>query len=210
MKTVRRNGLQSDQFGAGHQADADDEDRILLIWMIELGQRGDDSLKPGDSEMLRRFVTPVAIAHARHKPSPVAVYKLAAEVRRFMLDRSPWNFPVKGVLFVDWFGPNASGAWMFTDWQTTFRFRAVNLLKGYGSLVRKCLREGCERLFVAVKRQVYCSAQCSQRARFAKHWHGLSAEARYEKRREWYIKQIRKVRGSAAANRAGKRTPKGE
>ena len=184
-------------------------DEAHLKWLLELGQRDSDSLTPIDEVMFSSFVGPYTATEL--KPSPGAVRKLATDVCGLTNERSAWEFSVNNTQrVVEWSGPYAFASFKTANLQTAFRLRAADLLAEYAAQVHKCERVECGRLFVAVRRQTYCSPQCSQRARFMKYWNSLSAKERREKRHLHYVEQIRKVRGSVAANRVGKRAPEGE
>jgi hypothetical protein len=184
-------------------------DEAHLKWLLELGQRDSDSLTPIDEVMFSSFVGPYTATEL--KASPGVLRKLATDVCRLANERSGWKFSVNNTQrLVEWSGPYAFTSFETTDWQTAFGLRAADLLAEYAAQVHKCERVECRRLFVAVRRQTYCSPHCSQRARFMKYWNSLSAKERREKRHLHYVEQIRKERGSSAANRVRKRTPKGE
>lgn len=185
-------------------------DQDHLRWLLDLGQREDDSFKPADEVMLSSFVglygaTPEA------KTPPDMLRKLAAEVRVKMIEKGTWEFQLQDTeRVVQWSGAYAIGHFKTSDWQTAFRLRAAELVTEYAEQVRKCARAECGRLFVAVKRQAYCSTRCSQSARFARYWKRLPKKERRQKRHQQYVKQVRKERGSAVANQVGSREPKGE
>jgi hypothetical protein len=91
-------------------------------------------------------------------------------------------------------------------------FRTVqalsNLLGKSPRLIRKCEREGCERLFIPHKRQTYCSPQCSQRARFEKFRGSFTDEQWREKRRNEHVKKIAETKGIGAARHVRRRAPR--
>ena len=76
-------------------------------------------------------------------------------------------------------------------WLDGFWIAMVLLLQQHGHEVRRCDREGCDRLFVKVKRAQYCSPQCSQRVRSAR-WYADHQDAAQETRREAYAAGVRR------------------
>ena len=71
---------------------------------------------------------------------------------------------------------------------------AADLLGEFGDRVRKCSATGCTRIFLAVKRQAYCSPRCSQGVRtqkfLAAHRDVLNA------RRRQHYAQVLKAKGA--------------
>ncbi len=203
---------QSGSFESGEDwaRDKASRDEADLGWLLESAQREEAS--PIDEAMLPSFLRPYATTEPKCSPDVLRkVRKLAVAICRSVRERGTWEFPVHSThRVVTWSGPYAVAAFRTNDWQTAFCLRAAELVAAYSGQLRKCARAECGRLFVAVKRQAYCSSQCSQSARFAKYWNSLSAKKRREKRHQQYVKQVEKERGPGVAEHVRRRAPKGE
>ena len=52
--------------------------------------------------------------------------------------------------------------------RSAFILRALTVLQAAGNRLRKCADTRCQRLFIAIRRQEYCTRACSDRVRLAK------------------------------------------
>ena len=163
-------------------------------------------MRPGDRQMLKLFVG--QYSQAPRQLSAKAVRKLAVEVYEYISNAKRWEFGLpRARCVVEWEGPSYAFSRLTTpDWRAAFRLRVTDLLSAHARWIRKCERAGCGRVFLADKRQVFCSSKCAQRVRFARYWKKLSSQERYEKRHEHYAETVRRKYGSARVIR--KRTLK--
>lgn len=76
------------------------------------------------------------------------------------------------------------------SWPDIFFVRVAEMLLTFGSLVARCSE--CQTLFLRTRRQTYCSARCSQKAR-SNRWYKTHREEAKLKRRARYATKIRKT-----------------
>lgn len=86
-------------------------------------------------------------------------------------------------------------------WPDIFWWRVAEMLQTFGSVTRRCLH--CQTLFLRIKRQAYCSKQCSGNAR-AKRWYEAHKEEAKERRHLFYVKQVQKEHPKARVQRRNK------
>lgn len=95
-------------------------------------------------------------------------------------------------------------------WSPSFRKRflmaVADVLEAFGEWIRACVRPECRRLFLAVKRQRYCSGKCSQTVRSRRFWSDHRDEL-LEKRRQQYEAKIRRTHPHARVRRRRSATP---
>lgn len=83
------------------------------------------------------------------------------------------------------------------NWPDWFWVGIAALLEEFGSHIERCQAPDCGRLFLRIRRQSYCSAECSQRVR-SRRWYEAHRDEARERRREAYEKEVR-IRSYARA-----------
>lgn len=102
-----------------------------------------------------------------------------------------------------------SGDTLFTaNKDDALLLRTIEALRGNIDSVRKCPRSGCGRLFVPVRRQRYCSTQCSQQVRFERFRSKLEPERWREWRHQQYVRTVAKTKGAKAARHVRRHAPR--
>lgn len=91
------------------------------------------------------------------------------------------------------------------DWPDWFWVGIAALLEKFGSHVERCQAPDCGGLFLRIRRQAYCCAECSQRVR-SRRWYEEHREKARERRRDAYERQIRQKypRAKLASRRAAR------
>jgi hypothetical protein len=159
---------QSAKFYTAQDYAAEQEaiDQAHLIWLLDLGQRAAEPLKPDDLQvMLPSFVG----LYADREPdgSADSLRKLAGEtvgaVRRLVHDGKPWELPTGNIRRVlERIGSHTLAVFRTADWLTAFRLRASDLVAAHSEQIREC--KDCGRVFFSTdKRQLHCSNQCARR-----------------------------------------------
>lgn len=75
-------------------------------------------------------------------------------------------------------------------WPDMFWLAVADLLRIHGDSIRQCPKRDCGKVFIRMKRQDYCSPQCSQSARSKKHY-AANREKRKKDRRAMYERQMK-------------------
>jgi hypothetical protein len=168
-----------------------DFDRAHLRWLLDLGQREDDSLLAGDDVMFAFFVGPHI--EIEKTPSPATLLRTAKEtvasIRRSVLEHTSWEFQVPAMSnAVEWFGFIPISWPKTADWLAAFRLRAVALLIEHYERIRECGRNDCKRLFLAVNnRKEFCSKKCSDKEQFERYVKRIGGKDKWlEKHSEQY------------------------
>jgi hypothetical protein len=92
-----------------------------------------------------------------------------------------------------------------TTTEIKFVLAAFELFTSEGHRIRNCAEPKCNRLFVATKRQAFCSPQCSQRVRTAKY-RKAHREVAQRLRRATYVKKQRAKHGLTVRVASRKKT----
>jgi hypothetical protein len=91
--------------------------------------------------------------------------------------------------------PNGDRPSYHGRWKDTFLMSLADVLQSVGKLLRVCVAQGCEVVFVKRKRMIFCSEKCSGRERMSRF---QKNPARYKaKRRKYYLKSLERTRANA-------------
>jgi hypothetical protein len=83
--------------------------------------------------------------------------------------------------------------------------KAQELLAAEARRLRRCLRQDCGKIFIANKRQVFCSLGCSQDERTERFLSRHSEQELRERRHARYVAMVKRAKGAAAARRIRRR-----
>lgn len=169
----------------------------ILSWV----NKDPATLRKGDWLNLMEDLQGLAFLEKKTGPSPVSPNEtetrtILGEIRNIveaLLRNASWSFVETGVKHI--IGrPRGRVLHLITgNLRSQVLLSVFRILEAEGHRLKRCLE--CKgKIFIAMKRQVYCSIRCSQRVRsrrfFASHRDGL-----YEKRRSANKKRIEKQQG---------------
>jgi hypothetical protein len=199
-----------------------------LAWLIELANAGaDDFLESGKLANAAAEVGYFTLAtwpssKAQRSLTLVDVTTFAAIVREgidALLDHRPWrlNLAITAagtLVFSRTFRAAGDGTvearYESNDQLAIARWRAQELIADKLSVVGKCRRTACGKLFVVFKRQEYCSSQCSQIERTTR-WRKNNPDESSKLRHAAYQRKVAREKGPAVAKLIVRRTTnKGE
>ncbi len=86
-----------------------------------------------------------------------------------------------------------------------FLLNVVDLLQAEGGRIKRCAWEPCGKLFIKLKRGAYCSRDCSQRERTRRYQGKLGSEAWREKRHQYYVRKVERIKGKKFAEKIRRR-----
>jgi len=196
-----------------------------LRWLLAFAQRTPDEFfklskrqREALEAELRLFAEGTEAHEGARPPSPSlrAMMGMAADVRHGihgLVGRSGWGIDIRGPFNINVLGYGMERGYD-GDLRTRVLLTAADLLEreGFPPLrsprVRRCARIACQKLFVAVRRQIYCSGRCSLLERTRKFRSGLSKEEMSRRRHEWYKRRVAKHQGEQIARHVRRRKEK--
>jgi hypothetical protein len=201
--------------------------RRRLTWLVAFAQRMPDEfnkLPRGERESLAAEVVAFASLGGPSGPggeqlprlSAKDLVNMAATLREGiyrLVSGLPWKIPVVAPLTITLqVGRKKPVPREYSgNLNTRLCLTAADLLEREGfppgrpARVRRCARTACQKLFVAVRRQIYCSGRCSLLERTRKFRSALSKEEMSRRRHEWYKRQVRRDRGPDIARHVRRR-----
>lgn len=81
-------------------------------------------------------------------------------------------------------------------WPNCFSVGIAAVFMRFGPQIARCQAPDCRRLFLRIRRQTYCSPECSQRVRSAA-WYKTHRDEARERRRRAYERQMRRKQSGA-------------
>jgi hypothetical protein len=136
--------------------------------------------------------------------------EVLAGLNSFLAD-SEWTFPPLSLTPTVSLG---SGKQAKPERHMTGRLRDVvlagisDLLLVHGHKVRRCKARKCDRAFLSVRRQAFCSNRCASNTRSDRFQKKLGKEGFRERRRRYYVKAQRLITGKPNL-RVGRRRHRG-
>jgi hypothetical protein len=88
-----------------------------------------------------------------------------------------------------------------SEWPDWFWLALAAALEEFGERISRCEASDCARLFLRVRRQAYCSAECSQRVRSRRWYQAHATEARAQRRNTYDVQVRRKLYPKAKVHR---------
>jgi hypothetical protein len=95
-----------------------------------------------------------------------------------------------------------------SGWPAWLWLAVAAVLEEFGSHIKRCQAPHCGRLFLRIRRQAYCSVECSQRVRSRRWYEAHQNEAR-DRRRDAYERHIRQKYPGANIRVASRGATKG-
>jgi hypothetical protein len=189
--------------------------RERLSWLLEFASRAGSigGLSPEELHRLRSrvwaFPERMITTGGLDGLSADRLARLASEVAhgvRALVRGEVWQSRVRSVrLYLHLHAGRATRQYIAEDLDG-FLIEAHELIAAEAKRLRQCPRSDCERIFVANKRQVFCSLRCSQNERTERFLATHSEEELSEKRHARYVAWIQRTKGPAVAKKIARRS----
>jgi len=176
--------------------------RERAAWVLKFAEMNLEGRLRADANLTREARQRVAPECARHLQwgELLAVHRRIREGLGALRSGQPWKYEaeVEHVVLPSASGLNGPLSGRFeAQWpQGTFVLNAMNALVAVGDRLRTCKRDGCGRVFVAVRRQQYC-AECAEALQKAwvTAWRRRNAQRVRDLAHEAYVRRKRREAG---------------
>lgn len=173
-----------------------------LRWLLGFMQRDLDGLRQGDwlnlYDDLRALTFKMNVAPGS-EPTAAEVRSLQREIEQIIaavVRGGSWSFELPKLRHV--IGRTLRGRVIAVargDLRSQVLLATEKVLEAEGHRLKACLEPKCQKIFVAMKRQAYCSVRCSQRARTRRFLKLHSKDELSEKRHQAYKRRLEKETG---------------
>lgn len=188
--------------------------RERVTWLLGFAERAGsiNTLSGGELQLLRSqvwdFSGRMMTSGSAQELSAANLARLSGEVWhgiRALIRGEPWRSRVRSMtLYLDVNGDRATRRYIAKH-RDGFLIEAHELIAAEAKRLRQCLRKNCRRIFVANRRQVFCSLSCSQDERTERFLTSHGEEELSERRHARYVASIRRTKGPAVAIRIRRR-----
>jgi hypothetical protein len=137
-----------------------------------------------------------------------AIAKLAGSVSsgiRALLRSEPWQLRVGATTFYLDLKNGRPYRRYIANHGDGFLLEAQELIAAGAKRLRECRRLECRRVFVANRRQIFCSPGCAQEERTDRYLAKHTREELSEQRHARYVKNVRRTKGFAVAKKVRRR-----
>jgi hypothetical protein len=189
--------------------------RERLAWLLEFANR-EGSIRALPDEELQQlrlevlgFCERTMTSGSTHTLSAARLSKLSGEVahgiRALIRRREPWLPRIGSMtLYLNLNGGRAIRQYI-AEHLDGFLMEAHELIAAEAKRLRQCVRKDCRKVFVANKRQVFCSLACSQDERTERFLDRHSEQELSERRHSHYVAWVKRTKGPAVAKRIRRR-----
>jgi hypothetical protein len=188
--------------------------RERLAWLLEFANRAGSICALSDEELqllrlqLWEFCERTMTCGSSDDLSAARLAKLSGEIAhgiRLLIRGQPWLSQIHEMkLYLDLKGGRPIKRYIATH-RDGFLMKAHELLAAEARRLRQCLRQDCRKVFVANKRQVFCSLACSQDERTERFLDRHSEQELSERRHARYVAWVKRTKGPAVAKRIRRR-----
>jgi hypothetical protein len=188
--------------------------RERLVWLLEFATRAGSIRALSDKELqllrlkLWEFCERMMTCGGPDDLSRARLANLSGEIAHgisLLISGQPWLSRIREVkLYLDLKGGQPIKRYIAAH-RDGLLMKAHELLAAEGKRLRQCLRQDCRKVFVANKRQVFCSLVCSQDERTARFLDRHSEQELSERRHARYIAWVNRTKGAAVAKRIRRR-----
>jgi hypothetical protein len=188
--------------------------RERLAWLLEFANRAGSIRALSDEELqllrlqLWEFCERMMICGGPDDPSAARLANLSGEIAqgiRLLIRGQPWLSRIREMkLYLDLKGRRPIKRYIAAH-RDGFLMKAHELLAAEAKRLRQCLRNDCRNIFVANKRQVFCSLSCSQDERTERFLSRHSEQELSERRHSRYVASIKRTKGPAVAKKIRRR-----
>jgi hypothetical protein len=186
-----------------------------LTWLVNFAERSESQIKslPGDElQRLRhevwRFPERTMTHGGNDELSIGSIVKLANTLESgldALMRGEPWLCPVGPATLYVRLERKAAVRRHIASHTDGFLLEAVELISAHAGRLRRCPREGCQKLFAANKRQRFCSPVCSQATRTERFLANHSRGELSAKRHARYVERVKRQNGLAVAKKVRRR-----
>jgi hypothetical protein len=184
--------------------------RERLAWLLEFADRAGSIRALSDEELrllrlqLWEFCERMMTCGSPDDLSAARLAKLSGEIAhgiRALVRGDPWRPRIHEMtLYLDLKGGRSTKRYIAAH-RDGFLMKAHELLAAEARRLRQCLRQDCRKVFVANKRQVFCSLGCSQDERTERFLDRHSEQELSERRHARYVAWVKRTKGAAVAKR---------
>jgi hypothetical protein len=188
--------------------------RERLAWLLEFANRAGSirALSDEELQLLRlqiwEFCERTMMCGSPDDLSAARLVNLSGEIAhgiRALVRGEAWGPRIHEMtLYLDLKGGRTTKRYIAAH-RDGFLMKAHELLAAEARRLRQCLRQDCRKVFVANKRQVFCSLGCSQDERTERFLDRHSEQELSERRHARYVAWVKRTKGAAVAKRIRKR-----
>jgi len=188
--------------------------RHRLSWLVDFAVRAKElaGLRGQELARLRLAVEsfPVSAMTDNDRPalSASTIAKLAGTVGsgiRALFRSEPWQLRVGVTTFYLDLKNRRPTRRFVTSQADGFLLEAQELIAAGAQWLRECGRRECRRVFVANRRQFFCTPRCAQDERTERFFARHTPEEFSEQRHARYVKKVRRTKGPAVAQKVRRR-----
>jgi hypothetical protein len=188
--------------------------RHRLTWLLDFAVRAKQMAGLRGEELKRlqlevwRFPMSAMTQDDRQALSGAAIAKLARSLDsgiRGLLRNEPWQLRVAATTFYLDLKNGRPSRRFITSQADGFLLEAQDLIAAGAQWLRECHRRECRRVFVANKRQIFCTPGCAQDERTERFLARHTREEFSEQRHARYVKKVRRTKGPAVAQKVRRR-----
>jgi len=188
--------------------------RRRLRWLLQFAERAGSlaALHKAELEGLKsevaNFPRSMMTAGDRQDLSASAIGRLASKLSsaiRALRRNEPWPLRIDTITFyldVKNGQPYRRYIASHTD---GFLLEAQELIAAGARWLRDCRRLKCQRLFVANRRQIFCTPACAQDQRTARYLANHTPKELSDQRHVRYVNSVRRTKGAAVARKIRRR-----
>jgi hypothetical protein len=189
--------------------------RERLAWLLEFANRAgsiralsDDELQLLRLQLWEFCERTMTYGSSSDDLSAARLVKLSGEIAygiKTLFRGEPWRLRIHELtLYLDRKGGRTTKRYIATH-RDGFLMEAHELLAAEAKRLRHCLRRDCRKIFVANKRQVFCSSSCSQDERTERFLDRHNEQELSERRHARYIALVKRTKGPAVAKKIRRR-----
>jgi hypothetical protein len=188
--------------------------RERLVWLLEFANRAGSIRALSDEELqmqrlqLWEFCERMMTCGSPDDLSPARLANLSGEIAHgiwLLIGGQPWLTRIREVkLYLDLKGGRPIKRYIAAH-RDGFLMKAHELLAAQAKRLRRCQRKDCRKIFIANKRQVFCSLGCSQDERTERFSDRHSEQELSERRHARYIAWVKRTKGVAVAKKIRRR-----
>jgi CGNR zinc finger protein len=169
---------------AARQVDAEDEESDRLMPSLRAVTRAQGSASANDLPK---------------NTDPAALLREILDGLKSFLNNSEWTFPPLKVVPTVTLGAEQKKPEriMMGSLRDVTLLGISDLLLQHGRKIRRCAARDCDRAFLAIRRQTFCSPRCAARERFERFRKRLGRAGFKERRRKYYEKLVHSSKGKA-------------
>jgi hypothetical protein len=184
--------------------------RERLSWLLEFANLASSMRSLSDRELqllgnrMSGFCEGLITAGDADELSATRLAKLSAEIAsgiRSLIRGESWLSRIREMnLYLDLSGSRPTKKYIAAHLDAVL-IKAHELLAAEARRLRRCPRQDCEKIFIANKRQIFCSLACSQQERTERFLDRHSEQELRERRHARYVAMVKRAKGAAAARR---------